>query len=69
MRLQEILKERGLSKMQLALKSEIAPSDLYLALNGKKPLYPGWKKRIAECLQMDETDLFDNVGEVEDDNI
>lgn len=60
MRLQEVLNERGISKLQLALKSEIAPSDLYLALNGKKPLYPGWKKRIAECLEMDESELFIN---------
>ena len=58
MQLQEILKERGLSKFKLAIGANITPNDLYLALNGKKPLYPGWKKRIAEFLQMDESELF-----------
>ena len=61
MRLHEILKERGLSKLQLARKSEIAPSDLYHAMNGKKPFYPAWRKRIADYLQMDESKLFDAI--------
>jgi len=67
MSLHEILKERGLSKLQLALKSGVAPSDLYLALNGKQPFYPAWKKRIAEFLQVDEDDLFGN-GDAENDD-
>ena len=65
MQLQQILKEREMSRLQLALKSNIAPSDLYSALSGKKPIYPGWKKRIAECLQVDEAELFgDSDAEV-----
>ena len=54
-----VLKEKNLSKLQLALKAGIAPSDLYCALNGKKPFYPSYKKRIAEYLQIDEKDLFE----------
>lgn len=53
-----VLKEKNLSKLQLALKAGIAPSDLYCALNGKKPFYPMWKSRISEYLQMNEDELF-----------
>lgn len=56
----KILKEKNISKLQLALNSKIAPNDLYLAINGKKPFYPKWKKRIAEFLEIDEKILFDD---------
>lgn len=61
MDLLEILKQQKISKMQLALNARITPSDLYQALNGKKPFFPAWKKRIADFLDIDIEELFKEV--------
>ncbi len=58
MKLLDVLNERNISKLQLALKVGITPSDLYCALNGKKPFYPKYKRKISEFLQIDEAELF-----------
>ena len=58
MKLIDILKEKNISKLQLALNAQIAPSDLYCAINGKKPFYPKWKKKIADFIKIDEAELF-----------
>ena len=52
------LKEMGKTRHWLARTSGIYSPDLYSALEGKKPLYPGWKKRIAEALNASEDELF-----------
>ncbi len=52
------LKARNISKLKLAQAAGIASSDLYNALNGKKTMFPSWKKRIAEALGKAEEDLF-----------
>jgi len=54
------LKERELSIYRVSQIAKIAPPDLYTALSGKKPLYPGWRKRIAEALDMPEEALFND---------
>ena len=56
--LTKILKEKNLSKLQLALKTGITPSDLYCALNGKKPLFPLYRQKIANFIGIDEETLF-----------
>lgn len=56
-----ILKQRKISKMQLALNARITPSDLYQALNGKKTFFPAWKKRIADFLDVDIEELFKEI--------
>lgn len=53
-----ILRERKITINKLSLESGIAPPDLYSALSGKKPLYPGWRKRIAEFLKLSEDEIF-----------
>ena len=58
MKLLDVLRERNISKLQLALNAGITPSDLYCALNGKKPFFPKYKRKIAEFLQIDEAELF-----------
>lgn len=65
MKLVDVLIERNISKLQLALKVGITPSDLYCALNGTKPFYPKYKRKISEYLQIDEAELF---AESEDKN-
>ena len=57
-RLEKILYDRHITRNRLAKMSGITPSDLYSALNGHKPLYPGWKKRIAIALDVPEDVLF-----------
>lgn len=60
MKLLDVLKERNISKLQLAMGAGINPSDLYCALNGTKPFYPKYKRKISEFLQIDEDVLFEN---------
>lgn len=55
----KVLNEKGISKLQLALKCQISPSDLYNAINGNRPFYPKWRKKISEYLEVDEQILFD----------
>ena len=52
------MQKRGISTNKLSFISSIAASDLYCALSGKKPLYPNWRKRIAEALEMSVEELF-----------
>lgn len=54
------MKERQVSRNRLAIKSGISPSDLYSALAGNKPLYPGWRKKIAAALEAPEEELFED---------
>lgn len=41
----------------------IAPSDLSAIENGKKVPHPGWRRRIARALQVDEATLFGSKNE------
>ena len=66
----EILETKGISKLQLACKCGMATTDLYSAINGNKPFYPKWRKRISEYLEVDEQTLFDGkkLRNKEEDN-
>ena len=61
-KLKKTLAEQGITIYRLAKLSKISTQDLYTALKGKKPMYPNWKKRIAEALDTDVESLF-NVEE------
>ena len=52
------IESKGISKYRLAKLTNIHPSGIYNALNGKIPFYPGWKKRISKALEIPEEDLF-----------
>ena len=56
------LKEREISKLQLALAVGISPSTLYSAINGKVPFYPKYKRTISKYLGIDEAVLFSERG-------
>lgn len=58
MYLLEILHERNITKLQLALKCDIPPHHLYNAINGRTPFYPKYKKAISKFLEMEENQLF-----------
>lgn len=57
--LKRVLKERNITAYRLALECKIALPDIYQALNGKKTMFPRWKKSIAEYLKMSEEELFE----------
>ena len=59
-KLKSILKNKNLSAYRLAIECRIATPDMYMALNGKKPMFPKWKKAIASYLNMKEEDLFES---------
>ena len=58
MKLNDIISERKISRNRLALQSLITPADFYTALNGNKPFYPEWRKRVAASLGMEEAEVF-----------
>lgn len=57
-KLKKTLDVRNITIYRLAKMSKINTQDLYTALKGKKPMYPNWKKRIAEALDTDIDSLF-----------
>lgn len=61
-RLKTALEEKRISIYRLATMARIASPDLYNALSGKKPMYPNWRKRISEALEIPEEDLFEEEG-------
>lgn len=65
-KLHQELEKRQLSINKLSFMSGITASDLYSALSGKKPLYPNWRKRIAEALGMKIEELFPEEEERND---
>lgn len=61
MKLLDELSKRNISKLQLALKVGITPSDLYCAFNGTKPFYPKYRRKISEFFGIEEAELFSDV--------
>ena len=64
-KLKTVLKDRELSVNQLSFGARISQSDLSCALSGKKPMFPNWRKRICEFLELPEEEVFE-VGEGHD---
>lgn len=46
---------------RLALSIGVNSADLYAAFNGTKPMYPKYRRLIANALGEDETKLFEEV--------
>lgn len=65
-KLNKVLQERNISRRRLAIMACITPQSLYAAMAGNIPLYAGWRKRIADALEMSEQELFpDDEGSEE----
>lgn len=56
--IEQVLKERNMSKMQWSMKAGVSHSDFYQAWNGKKSFFPKWKKALSTTLGIDEKALF-----------
>lgn len=59
-KLKRILKEKGITAYRLAMECHIATPDMYMAINGKKPMFPKWRKAISEYLNVPEQELFES---------
>lgn len=57
-KLKEILSKRGISALELSRRTGIERSVIYNIGNGKIAPYDGWKKRIAEALDMPVIEIF-----------
>jgi len=59
------MQKQNIKTYTLAKRSDIVPSDLYQALKGQRPMYPNWRRRIAEALNAPVDELFPNDVESE----
>lgn len=55
--------QKGISQLELAIMTRISPSNLSHIENGKQYCYPGWRKRLAQALNVDEKTLFPEVND------
>lgn len=61
-RLEEEIERAG-GQHAVSLKTGIHSSLISRIVNGKVPAFPGWRRRIAEALGVDEAELFDEAGD------
>lgn len=54
--------KKGWSKCELSRRTGIFAPDLVNIENGKRHVYPGWRKKIAEAMGLPEEYLFQEVG-------
>ena len=57
-KLKQEMKRQNVTAYRLAKSSKIALPDMYSALNGNRPFYPNWKKRVSETLGKPVEELF-----------
>lgn len=61
--LKKEMERRHITGYWLAKKTGISSPDVYAALNGTKPMYPGYKIRIAEAMDCSVEELFPATNE------
>ena len=66
--LRDAIQAHDTNVRRIAIQAGIASQDLYQAINGKKPFYPGWRKRVAEALEMSVEELFREEVTRDDEN-
>jgi transcriptional regulator with XRE-family HTH domain len=64
-RVREMAKAKGLSVRQLAIKAGIIPQALYGAINGRTEFWSGWKVKVADVLEVNVDDLFNEEHEAD----
>lgn len=57
-RIKSACDERKIPISAMLMNANIQSGDFYSAVNGKRPFFPGWRKRIADVLGMSEAELF-----------
>ena len=61
-KVKEMRKEKNLTQFELSKLSNITQADLSQIENGKIYPYPGWRKRIALALEVEEDFLFPEIN-------
>lgn len=56
--LRETRLKKGLSQLDLAKLTNIAPTDISRIENGWLKPYPGWRRKLTEALDVPEDELF-----------
>ncbi|MPM57395.1 hypothetical protein SDC9_104217 [bioreactor metagenome] len=56
--LKEIRTKEGLSGLELSRRAAIAPSVISNIENNRIVAWPGWRKKLAEALDVSESELF-----------
>ena len=63
-RLRMVRQSRGLTQIQLCRMTGISPADISAIELGVRPAYPGWRRRIADALGVDDVEwLFEEVDD------
>jgi hypothetical protein len=57
-RVREMRLRRGWSLTHLTTLTAIATQDISALERGLRPLYPGWRRRLARAFGMSEAELF-----------
>lgn len=65
-KLREEMENQKISANKLSLKAMISPANFSQAINGKMPMFPGWRKRLAEALDIPQNELFPEEGDESD---
>lgn len=61
--LRKFRESKGLSQLQLSMKTGIAPNIICNIENGRIVAYKGWIKRLSDALEIPEGELFpENQG-------
>ena len=63
LRLRDERLQRGWSQTRLSHLTGIASPDLSAIEREAKPVYPGWRRRLARVFGMSEEDLFAQVDD------
>jgi lambda repressor-like predicted transcriptional regulator len=53
-----LCKKKNMSIAAMMRSANMHSCDFYQAVNGKKPFFPAWRRRISEVLEMPEEELF-----------
>lgn len=57
-KLREVRMNKGISQLQLSVRTGIAPTVISNIEHKKIHAYPGWKERLAKALDVPEEDIF-----------
>lgn len=65
-RLKELRGKRGLTQLDLAKMTDIYPNDISQIETGRRKAFPGWRKRLAVALEVEEKFLFPEMATVKE---
>jgi len=68
-KLEKTIREKNLSKSKLAIGIGRSPASISQAWNGHCKWFPAWRHDISDLLGVQESDLFDEKGELKEAKI